>query len=458
MTLIRTGFVVDSGNRTPAKVARLAPFYPLIPSDACAPCLDAGELFSVILDLFANIEVPRLGYLTLLGANRCWRDVLQEFALPGLATRLFVLLSRAAACLQLGRAVLAIIALASCRVPRWHRWLFVTLNPGTYSELLSLCHRTNRRYLAIAGYNTGVVHFGWKYPGRTVVRTIGTGRRIRVGENSITVDAGVLLKQAIQELAVRGKQFYVVPNYSYVSLGTIFMVPVHGSGSEVSTLGETIEQVLAYDPDQDRIVRLRRGEQEFGRCLYNPGSGLVVLRLRLRIRNACRYSVQRAKLSGPTAANIWQTFDDPSAANIELRKSRAASTVVDVCKYYPTADATSLALETPRDSIGRIWDRLEEHALTAWAFHTFVRCFGFHVELFLDRHEFEIFWSAHARLPIAKIQLRLLKGTLAGDSLVGDRDRISVDIFMNRRDSAAFLSFMKEQLPHARFNPGKHSM
>jgi hypothetical protein len=35
---------------------------------------------------------------------------------------------------------------------------------------------------------------------------------------------------------------------------------------------------------------------------------------------------------------------------------------------------------------------------------------------------------------------------------------MSIDLFMSRRRSARFLAFVKEHLPHARFNRGKHSM
>jgi hypothetical protein len=57
-----------------------------------------------------------------------------------------------------------------------------------------------------------------------------------------------------------------------------------------------------------------------------------------------------------------------------------------------------------------------------------------------------------------KLQLRLVKRDGLSHSPFGDCDRISVDIFLKRRHSATFLSFMKDHLPHARYNPGKHSV
>ncbi len=113
-------------------------------------------------------------------------------------------------------------------------------------------------------------------------------------------------------------------------------------------------------------------------------------------------------------------------------------------------------MEVPRDSIGRLWDRLEENPVSSWLFHAFVRKCGFHVELFLNEAEFEVFWRAHTTLPLSKIQL--VKADGLSNSPFGDCDRISADIFMKRKNSAAFLKFMQENLPNARFNPGKHSM
>jgi hypothetical protein len=87
-----------------------------------------------------------------------------------------------------------------------------------------------------------------------------------------------------------------------------------------------------------------------------------------------------------------------------------------------------------------------------------VRRFGYHVELFLDEHEFGIFWQAHQQLPLIKIQLRFVRRDGLPHSPIGDRDCISADLFMRRSSSARFLRFMRSQLPHARYNPGKHSL
>lgn len=457
MIVVRAGHIIDSDRYRPASWARFAAWYPLVPRNITGVFLTCEELSSAVDRASRAESGGRCRRLTLLGTRRPLREALAEFVRPGVLTTLIVALAGVLSWLQFGR----IAGLVAIVVGRYYRplgrWQFSTLNPRSVEELLSLCHPLNRRHVALAGYNTGVNHFGWKYPGRTVVRTTGSGRLVRIRENSVTVDAGVLLKSVIHDLAVRGKELYVVPNYSYVSMGTTFIVPVHGSGSEVSTLGETIEQVLVYDPAADKILRLRRGDDRFGRSLYNPSSGMLVLRMRLRIRDKSRYFVKRSQLHSPSADEIWQVFLDPDAANVELRKSRAAVSSVNVSKYYTTSTRDPDTLEVPRDSIGRLWDRLEENLVTAWLFHSYVRKYGFHVELFLNEREFDIFWRAHATFPLSKLQLRLVNHDGLPGSPFGDCDRISVDIFMARRSCAPFLSFIKEHLPHARFNPGKHS-
>jgi hypothetical protein len=456
--VLRTGRVVDPIHRWPLSFANRDAWYPLVPESVASVFLSRAQLFAAVDRAGRGELAGRCRRLIVLGTRRALREVLAEFFKPSPETDSIPVLATLLSWLQVGRLANLVLSAASRFYRPLQRWRFSTLNPRSTGELLRLYHPLNQNYIALAGYNTGVVHFGWKYPGRTVVRTTGSGRLVRVGERTVTADAGVLLKRVIQELAARGKELYVVPNYSYVSLGTTFMVPVHGSGSEVSTLGETIEEVLVYDPATDRIVKLRRDDERFGRWLYNPSSGILVLRLKLRVRDKSRYFVKCSELTAPAAAQIWQTFADPEAANIELRKTRAADDAVSVRKYYTTSSGDADTMEIPRDKIGRIWDRLEENAVTSWLFHTYVRKCGFHVELFLDEPEFEVFWGAHANLPLSKIQLRLVKRDGLPSSPFGDRDRISIDIFMKRRDSVAFLSFMKEHLPHARFNPGKHSM
>ena len=80
------------------------------------------------------------------------------------------------------------------------------------------------------------------------------------------------------------------------------------------------------------------------------------------------------------------------------------------------------------------------------------------VELFLDREEFEVFWQEHVRLPLKKLQFRFVRRDGLPHSPFCRRDCISVDLFMSRAVRSEFLTLMKEKLPYARFNRGKHSM
>jgi len=462
VVVLRAGNVRAAASPRSLQRRLLAPLYPLLTLRFRSCFLSRHELFEAVEDLLGR-PLAKSRTVTLLGENRPLRDVAAESVVPGLHSAVVSTFAHMLGMLFIGQVVGFVFALLALRFTPLRRFQCDTLEPTTVDELLCLYNPYNRRHVALAGYNTGVKHFGWQYPGRTVVKTTGCGRRVRVRDSSVVIDAGVTIKRVVGELNRVDRQLYVVPNYSYVSLGTAFFVPIHGSASDVSTLGETIERVLIYDPAIDRIVSIARGEAAFERYMYDPQSGILVLRLTLRIRSQLRYFKQTAELNSPTAAEVWQLFADPTAANIELRKSRATESSVQVSKYYtlPTGSESTIddrAMEIPRDSIGRIWDRLEENPLASVLFHGFVRRFGFHVELFLGAEEFQIFWEAHTRLPLSKIQLRFVRRDGITHSPFGRRDCISADLFMRRSKSPAFLRFMKDKLPHARFNPGKHSM
>ncbi len=456
--VVRPGNIVDDGRR-PTATRVLAALYPLISRKFRSCFVELSELHSAI-DQVLRDDQPRAGRIyTLLGANRPVREVAAQLAARGIAARFLTGLAYLLRLLLLG----VLLRLAFRALARWHkplrRWQFDTLEPATISELLELYNPLNARHVALAGYNNGVTHFGWRFPGRTVVKTTACGRRVRVSNNRLAVDAGVTLKRVVRKLSRAGRQLYVVPNFSYISMGTIFVVPVHGSGSEVSTLGETIERVLLYDPQADRLLSLRRDQPRFAHYMYNSDSGALVLRLRFRICSKLRYELLRSVLHSPTAEQLWSTFADPEASNIEVRKAGSNATSVDVCKYYAApARNEDGQLDEAKDSLGRLWDRLEENRLSAFLFHALTRRFLYHVELFLDEHEFGVFWAAHERLRLVKIQLRHVRADGLPHSPVGERDCISADLIMRRSASADFMAFIKEHLPHARFNRGKHSL
>ena len=85
----------------------------------------------------------------------------------------------------------------------------------------------------------------------------------------------------------------------------------------------------------NNTLKLRRGDERFGRYLYNPSTGILVLRLRLRIRDRSRYFVKRSQLNSPSATEIWRVFSDPDAANIEQICSEGPllADLIDVEKF-----------------------------------------------------------------------------------------------------------------------------
>lgn len=459
--VVRVGNVLPAPSGMSRLQRTIATMYPLVSSRFRSCYLDLAEL----VDTLEHATHSGLSFgargngriYTLLGRNRPTREVWAERRPRGVIASIVVWIAFALSMLGIGHAIGVLFALAARRHAPLRSRQFDTLEPRDVSELLCLYNPYNLAHVALAGYNTGVTHFGWRYPGKTVVKTTGCGKLVRVRENEVVADAGVTIKRVVGALNQAGKQLFVVPNYSYISMGTAFFVPIHGSGSEVSTLGDTIESALVYDPSIDRIVGIKRGEPSFDRAMYAPKNGLLVLRLRLRVRPQARYFVRTSTLESPSADDIWQLFADPEASNIEVRKSQAGSTSVQVSKYYTSSATDDQALEVPRDSIGRVWDRLEENPIASFLFHGFVRCFGYHVELFLNEEQFSIFWAAHGSLPLSKIQLRFVRKDGLPESPFGARDCVSADLFMRRSKRFPFLRFMKDELPHARFNPGKHS-
>ena len=94
-------------------------------------------------------------------------------------------------------------------------------SPSSQS-VTTFCH------VKVVGYNNGVVHFGHRYPGKTVVSTVLCNRIVRTRADVIKADCGATIRKATDFLAANGQELYVLPNYSYVCLGTAFFIPIHG--------------------------------------------------------------------------------------------------------------------------------------------------------------------------------------------------------------------------------------
>ena len=334
-----------------------------------------------------------------------------------------------------------------------------SLAPASREELIALCRPWNRGRVRPAGYNNGVDHFGWRFPGKTVVRTVPrvppADATVTLDGDRATVDARLTLIEAARRLADLGKAFHVLPNYGYVGAATPFFVPVHGSGSAVSTLGDTIEAVELYDPGIDKVVTATRGTPAFDDRMYDTAGPAVVLGLTYRVRDPLTLRAESERLDDPTADQLWDALADRGPANVEVRKAKSADRHVTVLRHHVDEAGHAGA---PRDALGKVWDRIEETPIARPLFHLAVRKLGYHVELFLKRHELATFWEHHRDLPLNKIQLRMVRADGMPHSPVRDEDAASADLFLARKHKRAFRAFMADKLPGVKTNPGKQSL
>lgn len=457
VVVFRPSPILSPASRAMARLRALWFLYPLVPRRFRGCCVEGDELFAAIEQELAGSRPRRQATYTLLGPNEPWRDRLRQHRVGLLRHGLF-LITMLLGMLGVGYLLGLFYRLAAWLMPRLRVWNYDTLSPESPRELLTLYNKYNFRHLKVVGYNNGVVHFGHTFPGKTILSTVRCNRVARVHGNVATFDAGVTIKLAAEVLAAVGKEFYVSPNYSYVSLGTAFFVPIHGSASEFCTMGDTIDRVLLYDPKEDRLVSARRDDPAFGHYYYNLDHDLLLLRLRFRVKDKSQYYRQVMQLEGASSQEILNVFTDPEASNVEVRKSRGNSKQVEVSRYYTQARAgNDPALLFPRDSLGKLWDRLEENAITSFLFHWMVRRLGFHVELFLRADDFARFWETHAQLPVAKIQLRYIKRDGYPHSPFREHDCVSADLFMWRKHRHTFEAYCKETFRALQLNPGKHS-
>jgi hypothetical protein len=455
--LIRPGHVLSPGSPDAAFLRRFGFCWPLVPSRLRSCFVEGGELFAAVE---AECRTARRGReLALLGPNRPWRDVLRRHRAPGLLSACLTAACALLSLLLLGHLAALVLDLLARRRSALRRWNCDTLRPGSFRELLALCNRHNHRHVKVVGYNNGVVHFGQRFPGRTVVSTVRLNRVVRTGPDVIRADCGVTVRQALAFLAADGQELPVIPNYSYVCLGTAFFVPIHGSAADFSCVAETITRVVLYDPVSERLIVATRDEAAFRDNVYDMKSGMVLLRLDLRVRPRARYFVRREELEAPDATAILAALRDDKAANVEVRKSSAAARNVSIIRFYTSPDrAGGQALELPRDPLGSLWDKLEANAVTSYLFHLLVRRLAWHVELFFPPADFVTFWETHQDLPLRKIQLRSIRRDGLPKSPFRDGDCVSVDLFMLRRHRRPFEAYLRRTFAAVRVNPGKHSM
>jgi acetylornithine/succinyldiaminopimelate/putrescine aminotransferase len=456
--VFRPAFVLSRNSAAGTRLRRLAFAYPLVPRRLRSCCVDGAELFAAIEHERCAPGRGGARLQALLGPNRSWREILAERRAPGFRGVCLTGLSAVLALLLIGHLAALVLALLVRRRPSLRYWNFDTLRPKSFSELLALYNRHNYRHVKIVGYNNGIIHFGQRYPGKTVVSTVNCNRVGRVGADVLKADCGVTVRKARDFLSATGQELYVVPNYSYVCLGTSFFIPIHGSAADFSTIADTIVRVVLYDPLRGRIIAASRGDPAFRDSVYNLETDVLLLRLYLRVKSKSRYYMHRETLHEPNSADLLKALQDPRATNVEIRKSRASSDTVTVCKYYnDPGDTSSPVLELPRDTLGRLWDRLEENAVTSFLMHALTRYFAWHVELFFTADEFAMFWESHRELPLRKLQLRYIRRDRLPHSPFRDNDCVSVDLFMLRRHHLLFEDYLRRTFGAVRTNPGKHS-
>jgi hypothetical protein len=457
--LFRPSRVLSPNSCGTASLRALWFCHPLVPRRFTTCWVQGNELFTAMQRELTG-PVPRRGATyTLLGPNRPWRDVLREHADNRVVHRCLAAVAFVLGLLCVGRVAGLLLTLYTRLLHGPCPQSFDTLCPQSHAELLALYNKYNHQHVKVVGYNNGVVHFGQRYPERTVLTTTRCNRRARVTNRGAEFDVGVTVRQAIDVLRQVGKELYVVPNYSYVCLGTTFFVPIHGSSSDFSTMGDTITRVLLYDPLKDRLITAARGDAAFAEHAYNLESPILLLRLHVQVREMAKYYMERTRLERPTGAEVLAILQENRPSNVEIRKLRAADQAIDVCRYFTQApnDGGS-ALPLPRDSIGRLWDKLEANPVSSVLFHGFNRRFIYHVELFVPTDEFAAFWDTHCSLPLLKVQLRYIKRDGMRHSPFRERDCVSVDVLMRKKHKQRFDTYVKENFRAVQFNPGKHSM
>jgi hypothetical protein len=458
IVVFRPSHILSPRSRTNNKLWKFRFLAALVPPRFTTCCVDGEKLFAAIKqELETNGPRTRRTY-TLLGANTSWRALLNQKSHerpPGTLPSAFAAILRL---FLIGHVLGLFFDLLAQLFPTLRPYRFDTLYPDSVQELLALYNKYNYRYVKIVGYNNGVVHFGHSYPGKTVVLTIHCNRTARVQGSLARFDGGVTIRQAMEVLKKEGKELHVIPNYTYVSMGTSYFIPIHGSASDYSTIGETIEKVLLYDPAKDRFLAATRADASFGDYMYNLTADVLLLRLTVRVRTKSRYFIKSFELADASSEEILGYFHDKRASNVEIRKAKASSPAVKISLYYTEqGEGASAAMELPRDRLGSLWDRLEANPITSVLFHGLIRRLAHHVELFLSEEEFAVFWETHRTLPLSKIQLRYIKRDGMPHSPFKQHDCVSADLFMLKKHKAAFEAYLREKLPAVAMNPGKHS-
>jgi hypothetical protein len=464
--VFRPGHVLSRNSRATAHLRRFGFLYPLVPSRLRSCFVDGDELFAAIEDQRRTTGPRGSRLFIMLGPNRSWRALLARHAMTSLWRAGLTAVSALLSLLLFGHIASLALDLLARRRPALRCWNFGTLCPQSFRELLALCNKYNWRHVKVVGYNNGVNHFGKRYAGKTIVSAVNCNRALlKKGAGAaggfaafLKADCGTTIHKAREVLARSGLQMPVMPNYSYVCLGTAFFIPIHGSASDFSTVADTITRVLLYDPLLDRFITATRDEPAFCDHVYNLRADILLLRLHLLVKPKSQFYVRKDVVKNASGAELLDALRDFRATNVEIRKSSARSDTVTVSRYYQDSGVSPCpALELPRDTLGSLWDRLEENSVTSFLMHALTRHFAYHLELFFTAADFAQFWETHRPLPLRKLQLRYIRRDGLPHSPFREHDCVSVDLFMLRRHRRRFQAYLKCNFPGVRSNPGKQS-
>ena len=215
VVVFRTGHLLSPTSRAGTRLRRFGFCFPLVPSRLRCCFIERDELFYAI-ENERNLELGSgVRELTMLGSNRSWRDVLALHCGRGALQACLTFITTIIAFTGIGHLVGLFFSLLASRWARLRSWNFDTLRPRSFRELRSLYNPYNFRHVKVVGYNNGVVHFGQRHPGKTIVSTVHCNRVLQSGPDILKVDSGVTVRKALDFLADKGKELPVVPNYSY---------------------------------------------------------------------------------------------------------------------------------------------------------------------------------------------------------------------------------------------------
>lgn len=456
--IFRCGHIISDRSIAKQNLQRFAFLYPLIP-DYLRSCCVAGETVFQAISTEQNSASPRSRIIALLGTNQPWQEFLQD----NFADTPIQLVLRSFSLTLSFFAIGHLLAL----LLNWlielklvsQSWNLKTIKPKSLGELISLINKYNFKYVQVVGYNNSTNHFGSRNRGKTVISTVNCDRTIQTAANTIKVDCGVTVYQIQNFLAKKQQELRSIPNYSYVSMGTTFFVPIHGNSLESTIVADNITKVILYEPKQERFIVASRDTAAFQKYIFNPASGVVLLRLYVLVKPKDRYFLHKENLTNPSSQVLLAAFHNNTATNIDIRKSNAQSQDVCINKYYsqPSQETESEEFKLPRDGIGNLWDRLEQKPLISWLLLHAPNLYLFwNVEVFLSKSEFAQFWEAHSSLPILKIELRYKKQNPYLNSPFRESDRIAVDFIVLRKHRQAIKEYFESNFAPLYYHLGKH--